>query len=327
MCGVALAGCGSKDEKKQEAPVAEEKGTGTGTGTAAPATPAGGVLAAAPGASGALASVKPGELGLGDAPSAPPNADCQAACDHRASCGLGDAARCAAECSALVEAGTLTAADLGTYAKAACDAVKETEPQFRLATACRDACAHRATCIAGADVKECIPDCATLVIALRADPADALGDYMRMSCDQVKQQEPTMACLAACEHVLSCGVAGDLPTCLKYCGEQLGKGVTVQQIEDVEKASCDEVKKSVQLPQPGAAAGGLLCTAEGIYTVCDGTYCRDHVATMMGSGKNTDEAKLDAVTTCTNHMLSAVAIQSLNNRAGVKQSCQVTTCR
>jgi hypothetical protein len=63
--------------------------------------------------------------------------------------------------------------------------------------------------VPGTDVKACIPDCATLVIASGQDTDDALGDYMRATCDQVKEQEPVIACLHGCKHALGCGVAAN----------------------------------------------------------------------------------------------------------------------
>ena len=47
----------------------------------------------------------------------------------------------------------------------------------------------------------------------------------------------------------------------------------------------------------------------------------------MGAGAKQDDAVYEATTSCESHMLQMVAIQSLNNRASVKQSCQVTSCR
>lgn len=304
-------------------------GSAAPPGSAAPAIPAGsgaGVLATV-----ALPDIAAtGGLGVPGAPKPAAVSDaarsaCQAACDHRKSCGLEPGA-CVEECGALHDLKVLGDADLKTYAGAACDQVKAAEPQFRVATACRQACARRAECVTGASVKECIPDCGALVIASKQDPS-VLGEYIKKDCAGIKEEEPTLICLHTCTHVLGCGVAGDLPICLKYCGERLQEGMSLETVANVSKASCEDVKKSIQLPQPAAPGGGAkLCTAEGIYTVCDGAYCRDRQAIMMGAGPDEASAGNSAVAKCTTHMLQAIAIASINDRASVKHSCRVTRC-
>ncbi|HTM19790.1 MAG TPA: hypothetical protein VL172_04760, partial [Kofleriaceae bacterium] len=189
--------------------------------------------------------------------------------------------------------------------------------------ACRHACAHRSECVTGADVKACIPDCAALVIASKQDPQAVLGDYIKQDCDTVKKGEPVMTCLHACTYVLGCGVAGDLSSCLGYCSDQLEQGATEQQVAELGKADCATVKAKIQLPQPKS---GILCRAEGVYTVCDGSMCIDHPSDSMGAGTNQQDAQLEAVQSCSNHMLSLVAIQSINNRASVKQDCRILGC-
>ena len=80
------------------------------------------------------------------------------------------------------------------------------------------------------------------------------------------------------------------------------------------------------LPEHGGG-GGILCRAQGIYEVCDGTICRDRLAYSAGAAARRDEAEYNAVASCTSHMMSAIAIQSLNSRAFSKQSCRVVGCQ
>lgn len=251
---------------------------------------------------------------------------CAPACAHRTSCGL-DGARCTEECAALYDLGSLSAADLTSYAAARCDQVKQIEPQFRVATACRHACGHRAECT-GADLKECLPDCGALLVASKQDPS-VLGAYVRRSCDEVKAQEPQLTCLHACTHALNCGVAGDLRGCVAYCGDQLKQGVTLETIVAIGKLPCNEVEQKVQLPQGGngnVGGSGHQCRAEGIYTVCDGGSCHDRSADSLGAGGSDAEARDVAVRSCNSHLTSMMIIAQMANRASVKQTCQITTC-
>jgi hypothetical protein len=327
-----VATCGGKsDDKPSDKPVPPPSSPPP-TATVADAAPA-----PAPSVAPLAGLAGGGPLGLsgipasaGPAPSVAAREGCQRACDQRASCGLGDASGCVAECAALVDLGSLEAKELEAYAASPCDQVRQTEPRFRLASACRHACAHRAACIPDATVKECIPDCAALVVASKQAPDAVLGPYMQKDCAGVKADEPGLACLRACSHALGCGVAGDLPTCLDYCGGQLKQGATVAQVAAVAKADCQTVKAQVQLPQPaagGGRGGGILCRAQGIYQVCDGAYCSDRLADSMGAAARRDEAEYNAVATCTSHMMSAIAIQSINNRAASKQSCRIVSCQ
>lgn len=313
-------------------------GSATASGSAPPAPAGSGVTVSASGSgAGVLATVTlpdvsaAGGLGVAGvttkatAISAPARAACQAACDHRKSCGH-DPGACVDECGALYDLQVLTDADLKSYGSAPCDQIKAVEPQFRVATACRQACARRAECVAGASVKECIPDCGALIVASKEDP-QALAEYIKGDCETIEKEEPTLICLHSCTHVLGCGVAGDLPMCLQFCGDKLKGGTTLAQIADVAKASCDEIKKTVQFPQPAAPGGSAkLCTAEGVYTVCDGAYCRDRIAVMMGAGTDEASAGYAAVAKCTTHMLQAMAIAAINNRSSIKHNCRVTRC-
>jgi hypothetical protein len=342
---LAVAACGSKKEAEKEAPKkAEPEAKAEGkpepapeakpaAPEAKPAAPPSGLLAAA---DRPAAAVHAGALGLTayTGATAPPAASteastaCETACEHRTSCGLGEATGCVGECGALFDLGTLSAADLQGYAAASCDQVKQAEGQFQIAASCRHACAHRSECVAGASTKECLPDCAALVVASGKDPAEALHEYIEADCAAVTAYEPSLACLHGCTHVLGCGVAGDLGSCLSYCGDQLKQGATLAQIDEIAKADCETVKQSVKLPQPApAASGGHLCTAEGVYTVCDGSSCDDHLSTSMGAGATDADAGYEAVAQCTSHMLNMVVIQQMNYRASVKQSCGVTRCQ
>ncbi len=78
------------------------------------------------------------------------------------------------------------------------------------------------------------------------------------------------------------------------------------------------------MPQPGG--GGPLCTAEGVFEVCGGGYCRDRLASSMGSGATRAEAELAAVQECSGHMTRLIIIQNMNNRAARKRGCRVTRC-
>jgi hypothetical protein len=325
---LAVAACGSKKEAEKEAPKKAEP-----EAKAEPAAPASGLLAAA---DRPAAAVHAGALGLTayTGATAPPAASteattaCETACDHRTSCGLGEATGCVGECGALFDLGTLSAADLQGYAAASCDQVKQAEGQFQIAASCRHACAHRSECVAGASTKECLPDCAALVVASGKDPAESLHEYIEADCAAVTAYEPSLACLHGCTHVLGCGVPGDLGSCLSYCGDQLKQGATLAQIDQIAKADCETVKQSVKLPQPAPAAGGggHLCTAEGVYTVCEDGYCRDRSADSMGAGASDADARQEALSQCGSHMTNMVIISQINGRASVKQSCQVTGC-
>ncbi|MCB9571802.1 MAG: hypothetical protein H6709_06885 [Kofleriaceae bacterium] len=335
-----IGGCGKKDDggaakgsAAAPAPAAGAPAAGSTAGTAAP-TAAAAAPAPAP-ATGATPSAltRLGSTAVGAAAAPPPagssaaTTSCQAACEHRASCGLGDAAGCTPECAALFDLGALDAATLDGYAAAPCDQVKQAEPQFKLGAACRRACAHRAECVTGVDLKACLPDCAALVVASGQEPDAALAAYVAEDCAAVTNDEPILTCLHACTHVLGCGVAGDLPGCLSYCTDQLEQGTTVDQVAEIGKADCAAVKQTVTLPGKAGAAGQHGCDAEGVYEVCDGSYCRDRVAASDGVGATEDAARQDALAACGHHLTKMVLVSQAAYRASVKQTCRVTRCR
>jgi hypothetical protein len=320
MVGLAFViGCGNKGAAPggsgSAAPV-----PGNAAPSAAPAPPA--AAPAAPAAAPAPAAGDPAAAPTGG------GSPCQAACDHRASCNLAAAPSCATDCAALVDVGALAAADLAAYATASCEVVTSTEPQFQIGVACQQACAHRRGCIPDASVKDCIPDCAALVVLSKQPAATAVADYLKGDCAAVQAEEPTLACLHTCRHVLGCGVSGDLQSCLGYCSGQLQQGTTLAQVAEIGTADCDKVKQTVQIPQEGAgAAGGLhLCTAVGSYTICDDGGCRDQQASATGIGQDVAYARTMSAAKCNGHMSSMVMLSPAASRSGIKQPCQVTSC-
>lgn len=331
---LALVAC-KKDDKKDapkiEAPAVDAAASPPKSTTADAAAA---VPSPSPGeATAALEGIEPkqgfGRLGFAattaPAPaSAPAQSTCKAACEHRASCQIGDAAGCVEECAALVDLGTVRDAELQEYVKTPCDQAKQVEPQFQLASACRHACVHRNECVPDASVKECIPDCGALVITAKQDAQTVLAPYIAKDCEAVKADEPIMTCLNACTHALGCGVTGDLEGCLGYCIDRLKQGTSVEQIAAIAKTDCEQVKASVQLPSKGG--GGIECTAAGLYEVCDGSFCRRRVADSTAGGTSREAAELAALQSCSGHMTRMIIIENMANTARRKQGCKVTTC-
>jgi hypothetical protein len=136
-------------------------------------------------------------------------------------------------------------------------------------------------------------------------------------------------CDSACAHLAECQLA-DAGECVAECQ---AKGYDQQIIDTVQAASCEQlagVEAPPEEPAPtgggGGGGGAVTCWAQGIYEVCDGTFCRDNTHQSMGAGATQDEAAFSARSSCDNHILSMIAIQSLNNTARGKGGCQVTSC-
>lgn len=314
MIVVVVVACSK--EKKEEAPAAAA-GPGGASPTAEPTTtttPTTPSPTTPPASASALAT--------------PAAADpCRVACDHRASCGLGDAAACATDCGAMLALGTLEEPGLRDYAAAACDRVKEIESQFQIGAACHKACTHRSDCIPGASAKDCIPDCAALVVVSKQEPTAAVAGYLAKDCDGVKADEPVLACLRSCRHVLGCGVSGDLESCLGYCGQQLSSGVTVEQVAQLQQLDCAEATRTIQIPSNDAPTGGAshLCVAEGSYTSCT-NGCRDLKGSATGLAANLADARMLATAKCNSSMQNGVLLSPAGSRARIKSSCAIKSC-
>src|SRR5688572_16392031 len=108
MVAVVLAGCGKKSTESTGA-----AGSGTATAEPPPKEPAPKEPPPKEPAKEPLVPTAPAGQPLGllgaeaTKPPAAPGGACQAACEHRATCGLGAATGCTDECAALVALGTL----------------------------------------------------------------------------------------------------------------------------------------------------------------------------------------------------------------------------
>jgi hypothetical protein len=186
-------------------------------------------------------------------------AACKAACTHRASCKLpGDVAACTAECTAV--SSLFTPQSLAGYPELSCDKVREVDSGFLGAVACKDACAHRASCIpSAAGDTGCLSACVSLGSSL-----DDLAAYNRSSCEQVSSIEPRFqaarSCTRGCQHAAKCKVPGDLSQCYPLCMQNVESGVfTLAAVDGFAKLTCKQARAQLQLPArpaPAAASAG-----------------------------------------------------------------------
>lgn len=184
-------------------------------------------------------------------------AGCDAACKHRKACGApggDDVAGCLQSCKAITP--LLGPTDLADYAKAECPRALAMEAGFQAAAGTARVCAHRAECVSGGDAKTCL---ATNLAIAQSLPAEALqkvvGDYLAMSCEQVKADEPSyqgaQSCVRACMRAVGCIKRGDVGGCALQCvaGLQQGK-VKASEVAAFERADCATIAKALPPPPP-----------------------------------------------------------------------------
>jgi hypothetical protein len=142
------------------------------------------------------------------------------------------------------------------------------------------------------------------------------------------------SCEGACTRAIACNLVTDDGTCPDQC-RQLA--LDEQTLDQIEHGTCEQVAEIVkqhaqqqeqqQQPAPRGTGGGVICTAEGSYEVCDGEYCRTKPIESKGGGSNQQQAAAEARQQCSSHLTQMTIISQNGGRASIKQSCQVTGCR
>ena len=182
----------------------------------------------------------------------------------------------------------------------------------------------------------------TLFACVQATPPQGNGSTMASSDGRAAGNPGGGAagadCESVCTHLVECKIDGvpDDGTCPQQCRDG---GYDQATIARFQSASCQAIRDFIanppKQPQGGGGGGGggrggsgyHMCSAAGVYEVCDGSFCRDHDADSTGDGDSLQAAQSDAVRACNHHMNTLVLSNQMNYRSSVKQSCQVTGCK
>jgi hypothetical protein len=185
------------------------------------------------------------------------------------------------------------------------DAAKQSEPVAAADTsACQTACEHRKSCDVprGADVTRCVEDCTMLSELLTAD---ALAQYSKAGCEEVKQGEANFQtaalCRRACRHRSECLPDADAASCEGECAGLIlvTKQDPVGVLQPYIDSGCDTVKTEEQ----GFQTAGSCLRACGKQVECgvrdDLGSCVGECAQLIADGKtNAAEARKFASQTC-----------------------------